>query len=81
MLEELKSKNKLVGIKQTKKALEAGTAKVVYLALDADKRILDEFRQICQQNQVSVVDVDSMKDLGKACGIDVSAAIACLLNN
>ncbi len=79
MLEELKSGKKTVGIKQSLKALKAGNVKVAFIARDADERFVANVKEACQAGSVEVVYVDSMKQLGKACGIDVGAAVACLL--
>ena len=40
MLENLKNVNKAVGVKQTVKAIERGTAKLVFVAKDADERVV-----------------------------------------
>ena len=40
MLEELKQGSKLVGAKQTRRALKDGRAKKLYMAKDADPRLL-----------------------------------------
>ena len=41
MLEELKSAKKVVGIKQLRKALNAGSVKKVFIAEDADPLLTD----------------------------------------
>lgn len=79
MLDRLNTDNKVVGTKQVKRALTSGDAEVVYIAEDADKRIVDEIVTTCKEKQVELVYVSSMKELGKACNIDVSAASAAIL--
>ncbi len=79
MLDNLKSSNKVVGVKQAAKALENGTAKLVYIAKDADPRVTGNIIELCHRNSVEIVYEDSMKHLGKACGIEVGAAVACVL--
>ncbi|MFP4662103.1 MAG: ribosomal L7Ae/L30e/S12e/Gadd45 family protein [Halanaerobiales bacterium] len=74
-----KSKNKVVGKKQTINVILEGKAERVFLAEDADRHILDEIYRISKENNVSIVKVDSKLRLGRACGIDVSAACAALL--
>ena len=39
MLSELHSAHKVIGVKQTKKAIKDGKAAMVYVALDAEKRV------------------------------------------
>jgi large subunit ribosomal protein L7A len=79
MLESLKTGNKTAGLKQSLKAVEAGRAKAVFIAADADERVVAGLKQLCERNGVSIIPVESMKQLGKACGIQVETAVACLL--
>ena len=74
MIEQLKQENKVVGAKQTRRALKDHRAKRVYMAQDADPRILQPLVQEAVRQQVS-----TMKALGEACGIAVGAAIAALV--
>jgi len=74
-----KSKNKVVGKKQTINVIKEGKAERVFLAKDADKHIIDEIYRISQENDISIITVESKLKLGRACGIDVSAACAALL--
>lgn len=70
-----------IGTKQTMKAVEHGHATEVFVAKDADSRITAKVERLCQKSKVPVTYVDSMKALGKACGIEVGAAMAALLND
>ncbi len=76
MLEELKTAAKVVGAKQTRRALKDHRAKRVYMAQDADPRVLQPLVQEAVRQQVPLTQVATMKDLGAACGIAVGAAIA-----
>lgn len=80
MVESLRDRNKMVGIKQTMKAVENGETKLVYVAKDADERISSKIIESCKKHNVQVIYVDTMKLLGKACNIDVGAAVACILD-
>ncbi len=75
MLELLKRKEKVVGVKQTKKAAEQGRLEAVFIANDADQRIVGQVKQFCEENQIAVYSTESMKLLGKAAGIDVGASV------
>ena len=77
MLEELRVKAKVVGGKQTRRAILDGSAQRVYLAQDA--RVTAPIEALCAQRSVPVERVPSMKELGGACGISVGAAVAALL--
>lgn len=79
MLDNLKGSNKVVGVKQSAKALENGTAKLVYIAKDADPRVVNSIVELCRNSSVEIAYEESMKQLGKACGIEVGAAVACIL--
>ncbi len=70
---------KTVGAKQTQKALEKGQVKVVYIARDAEDRVTSPLLHICEEKGIEVVFVDSMQELGNACGIKVGAALAAVL--
>lgn len=69
-----------IGTKQTMKMVELGQAAEVLVAKDADSRITTKVVQLCRKSGVPVTYVDSMRALGKACGIEVGAAMAALLN-
>jgi len=67
-----------IGTKQTLKLLETGKAIEVFVAKDADPRVTVKVIQLCKKTGVTVTYVDTMKMLGKACGIEVGAATAAL---
>ena len=73
--------NKTVGTKQTLKAVDRGLAQVVFLAEDADERVLQDLLRACQERSVEVVQVESMAELGRACGIEVGAASAAVIED
>lgn len=77
-MESLKHKNKAVGLKEVKNALKTGRAAIVYLAGDADRCLINPLRKMCDEYNVSVKDVPTKKELGKACGVDVPTAAAVL---
>lgn len=64
----------VIGTKQTLKALENGSIKEVIVAEDADRRVVQKVETIAMKKKVPILKVESMKKLGKACGIDVGAA-------
>ena len=79
MLEELSSKDKVVGLKQVQRAVSAGRAGWVFLACDADPRLTEPVEALCQAAGIAVVTDYTMAQLGRACGIDVGTAAAALL--
>ena len=70
---------KTVGTKQTIKAIEKGIVQVVYIADDADKHMLVSLVKLCREKNVPIMHVPLMDELGKACGIQVGAATAAVL--
>ena len=79
MLAELYTTNKIVGIKQLRKALGEGRAKKVFLADDADPKLTAPILEQCREKGVETEHVPTMQELGQACGIEVGAAVAALL--
>ena len=79
MISELSGSNKVVGAKQAKRALRDGRAVRLFMAVDADPRLLQPLVQEAVNRQVPVSQVPTMKDLGAACGIAVGAAVAVLV--
>lgn len=69
-----KARKKAVGSKQTIKAIDRNQAKVVFLARNAERHVLDPILQACSVKSVPVIMVDTMQSLGKACGIEVGCA-------
>ncbi|WP_276358230.1 ribosomal L7Ae/L30e/S12e/Gadd45 family protein [Cohnella caldifontis] len=69
----------VIGTKQTMKAVELGKAAEVMVAQDADPRMVARIVQLCSQRGVKLTRVDTMRSLGKTCGIDVGAAMAALV--
>jgi large subunit ribosomal protein L7A len=80
MVERLLGK-KVVGIKQSLKAIKNDEVKSLYVASDADIKLIEPVLKLAQQNSLEVNYVETMKDLGKLCGIDVGAATAVLLKD
>ncbi|TXK78109.1 ribosomal L7Ae/L30e/S12e/Gadd45 family protein [Paenibacillus sp. N3.4] len=74
------AKNISVGTKKVTKMLEQGKAIEVLVAKDADPRLTIKLVSLCNKMDIPVTYVDSMKMLGKACGIEVGAAVAAVVN-
>mgnify|MGYP004532034313 FL=1 len=76
---ELSVKEKVVGLKQTLRAVTQGAARCVYLASDADPRLTQPLRDLCAQHGVPCDGSLTLQQLGRACGIAVPAAAVALL--
>ena len=79
MLCEFAAANHVVGIKQSKRAVSDGLAKKAFAARNADPDIVLEFEKLCEKKSVELEWVETMEELGNACGINVGAACAVLL--
>ena len=69
----------LVGSKQLRKALKNDRVAAVFLAENANPRLTDEICKCCGEAGIQPTWVPSMRELGRACGIDVGAAAAAVL--
>jgi large subunit ribosomal protein L7A len=76
---KIEKNKKVIGKKQTQRALFKDEASSVYIAKDADKRVVNEIINYSQENDISIIYVDTMDKLGKMFGIDVKAAVAATL--
>ena len=74
MAGELTAKDKVVGLKQTRRAVLQGTARRVYLACDADPALTEPLLALCRERGVAADGSLTMQQLGRACGIAVPAA-------
>jgi large subunit ribosomal protein L7A len=74
------AKNVSIGMKKATRMIELGLATEVFVAKDADPRLTIRMVNLCKKMDVQVTYVDSMKLLGKACGIEVGAAVAAVVN-
>lgn len=52
---------------------------MVVVASDADRRVVQEVLAAGRERGLEIVEVGSMKELGRACGIAVGAAAAAVL--
>ena len=78
-LEDLKCSERVIGVKQVTKAVKRGVVSSVYLADDADERVICPLSALCNEANVPVMHAATMQALGAACGIEVGAAAAAIL--
>jgi len=70
----------IIGTKQTIKAIKNGDVQEVFVAVDADERVTKEVVEVAKQFGVSYTEVNSKKELGQACAIDVDASTVAITN-
>ena len=78
-ISELSDAKKVVGLNQTKKAVNNGTAKKVFAAKDADGQFLLQIKRLCDGKSVPVDEDKTMAELGSACKIDVGCAVCAVV--
>lgn len=69
----------VVGAKQLRKAVISGRAKRVFLAEDADPSVTEPLQALCVEYHIQITWVPGMTALGRACGIEVGAAAAAVV--
>ena len=81
MISELASQEKVIGVKQSRKAVREGRACQVYLACDADPALTEPVAEHCAQVGIPVETEYTMAQLGKACRITVGASVVAVLRD
>lgn len=76
MTKRLDTNDKIVGIKQVRRALGLEEVETVYIAEDADLNLVQDIIDSCKKHNIPIVEVKNMEKLGELCKIDVNAAIA-----
>lgn len=72
-------KNKVVGMKQSLRVINENKAKVVYIAKDAEYELFQTVEKLANEHSLQIMYVDTMKELGRLCNIDVEASTAVIL--
>lgn len=78
-MHSLSNSTKVVGTKQTLRALEKGIVKELFVAKDAQKQITIRSIEMAKSSNIPIVYVDTMEELGKACEVEVKTATAALI--
>lgn len=72
---------KVIGVKQCLKHLKNDEGKVLYVAKDADARLISKVIRLAEEKNIKIVEIPTMIELGKISGIDVKSAATLTLNN
>jgi large subunit ribosomal protein L7A len=70
----------VIGTKQAVKALKDGSASELMIANDAETKVTASVVKLAQESNIPIIYVDSMKKLGKACGIEVGASTVVIIS-
>ncbi|BEP30134.1 ribosomal L7Ae/L30e/S12e/Gadd45 family protein [Helicovermis profundi] len=68
-----------VGVKQSLKAILDDKVVKVYIAKDAEQYVTRRVIELANRSSVEIVFINTMKELGNACKIDVGAATAVII--
>jgi large subunit ribosomal protein L7A len=72
-------KDKIVGLKQTLRAVQQGKVRMVYIANDVDEAVARNVRETCEAATVPFAKVNyNQYELGRVCRIEVGAAVVAL---
>ena len=78
---ELAAQEKVIGVKQSRKALREGLVCQVYLACDADPAITGPVAESSAEAGIPVDGGHTMAQLGRACRITVGASVVAVLKH
>ena len=71
---------KIIGLKQTLRAIQQDKVKMVYIASDIEEHILRKIAAPCRERSIPLVPANlTQKELGRLCQIEVGAAIVALI--
>jgi large subunit ribosomal protein L7A len=69
----------VVGLRETTKRLHQNRVQVLYVAVDADDKLIAPLIELARIRGCEIVRVPGMAELGRAVGIEVGAACAALI--
>ena len=78
MLDKIVEK-KVIGIKQCLKFIKLGKGKVLYVANDADARLISPLIELAEKENIKIVEVSTMKELGLMSGSEVRSAATLII--
>ncbi len=78
-MHRLKQGSKVIGSKQTLRALEREQASVLYIAKDAQDKVTVRVLDLAKSQNLPIVFVETMDELGSVCDVEVKTATAALI--
>ena len=74
------ARERLIGLKQTLRAIQQDKVRVVYIANDIEEHLIKKIIESCREKQISIIPANmSQKDLGRLCQIEVGASVVALI--
>lgn len=78
MLDEVRTKEAVIGMRRSMKLIESGKAAKAFIAGNVEPNMTRRILDACKAHGVPVELVATKQELGKACKIDVDASIVVL---
>ncbi|MDR0249531.1 MAG: ribosomal L7Ae/L30e/S12e/Gadd45 family protein [Oscillospiraceae bacterium] len=78
-MESIADTKHYTGARQSARAIREGKALRAFVASDAKADVTLPIRRLCEEKSIPVTAVESMGELGAACGIEIGAAVAVIL--
>ncbi len=78
-MHKLQQGSRVVGTKQTMKALQGQQVSQLFVAEDAQEKQVRPLIELAESRKIPVVYVPSMMELGIACDVEVKTATAALI--
>ena len=75
MIEDIRNKKVIVGMRRSLKAIEQGNAEKAFVAGDVAPNLTKQILDACKEHGVAIELVRSKQELGRACKIDVDASV------
>jgi large subunit ribosomal protein L7A len=66
-------------VRATERAVQNGLCRAVYVAKDAEERVVKNLLRLCEEKGIPVSFFDSMKELGEFCSLKVGASACAIL--
>lgn len=79
MISELERTKLKIGFKEVLKAIEANRTQKVFVAEDCEDRIKNSLAEAAKNAGVEVEYAETMRELGKQCGIEVGTSCAAII--
>ena len=74
------ARERVVGLKQTLRAIQQNKVKMIFLANDIEEHLIKKIVEACREKQITMEPLDlSQKELGKICQIEVGASVVALI--
>ncbi|HHY12318.1 MAG TPA: 50S ribosomal protein L7ae-like protein [Firmicutes bacterium] len=78
---QISKKYKIAGVRAALKAIDRGLVSKVLVAEDAEARVVADVLAKAKENNIEIIWVSSMRQLGEYCSISVGASCCALLKS